>query len=52
MKCSFCNSEIKRGTGIMYAKNDGTVYNLCSRRCMTYIIMKKDQRKFKWARDK
>ncbi len=49
MECSFCGSEIKKGTGIVYAKLDGTVYNLCSKRCKENVVMKKDKRKFKWA---
>lgn len=49
MKCSFCSSEIRRGTGLTYAKVDGTVMNFCSRRCMVYSIAKRDPRKFKWA---
>ncbi len=50
MECSFCGSEIKRGTGIVYAKIDGTVYNFCSKRCKEYTVAKKDKRKFKWTR--
>ncbi|MCL5009856.1 MAG: 50S ribosomal protein L24e [Candidatus Parvarchaeota archaeon] len=48
MKCNFCGRDIKRGSGIMYVKLDGTTQNFCSRRCMKYSIMKKDTRKIKW----
>ncbi|MCL4399189.1 50S ribosomal protein L24 [Candidatus Parvarchaeota archaeon] len=51
MKCSFCGSDIKRGTGQVYAKVDGTVLNFCSRRCMVYTLAGKDSRKFKWVKN-
>ena len=49
MKCGFCGDEIRRGTGLMYAKMDGTVYNFCSKRCMKYMLNKKNPKKLKWA---
>jgi large subunit ribosomal protein L24e len=49
MKCNFCGSDIKKGTGIMYVKVDGTVQNFCRRRCMKYSIIGKDVRKIKWV---
>jgi ribosomal protein L24E len=52
MKCTFCGSDIKKGTGIMYASIDGNVSNFCSRRCMKYFIMGKDHRKYKWSSQK
>lgn len=33
MKCSFCGNEIKRGTGILFIKNDGTQNPFCSAKC-------------------
>ena len=31
--CSFCGEDIEPGTGKMYVKKDGTVYNFCSNKC-------------------
>jgi large subunit ribosomal protein L24e len=31
--CSFCGEPIEPGTGKMYVKKDGTVYNFCSNKC-------------------
>jgi len=31
--CSLCGEEIEPGTGKMYVKKDGTVYNFCSNKC-------------------
>ncbi|NNN17492.1 MAG: hypothetical protein HKL79_03945 [Thermoplasmata archaeon] len=32
-QCSFCADEIEPGTGMMFVKRDGTVYNFCSGSC-------------------
>ncbi len=32
-QCSFCADEIEPGTGMMFVKRDGTVYNFCSSSC-------------------
>ena len=31
--CSFCGEDIEPGTGKMYVKKDGTVYNFCTNKC-------------------
>ena len=31
--CSFCGEGIEPGTGKMYVKKDGTVYNFCTNKC-------------------
>ncbi len=33
MKCSYCTSDIKKGTGMMYVHNSGAVRYYCSSRC-------------------
>ncbi|MFH1752365.1 MAG: 50S ribosomal protein L24e [archaeon] len=33
MKCHFCDKEVLQGTGMIYAKKDGTVYFYCSSKC-------------------
>ncbi len=52
MECSFCGHNIKQGTGLVYVKVDGTVLSFCSRKCMSYYMMKRDPRKFKWTINK
>lgn len=34
MKCSYCGSEIKKGTGIMYVYRIGDISYYCSNKCM------------------
>lgn len=31
--CNFCGKEIAKGTGKMFIKKDGTVFNFCSSKC-------------------
>ncbi|PCN51147.1 50S ribosomal protein L24e [Candidatus Geothermarchaeota archaeon ex4572_27] len=48
--CSFCGREFPHGTGVMYVKNDGTIYWFCSRKCRVSMLeFKRDPRKFKWT---
>jgi len=50
MNCSFCNSEIKFGRGIMFVKDNGLIYYFCSSKCKKYFFMGRDNKKLKWAR--
>jgi large subunit ribosomal protein L24e len=33
VKCSFCKEEVKPGTGVKFVKNDGKIFNFCSKKC-------------------
>jgi len=49
-RCSFCGSEIPRGVGIMYVKNDGTVLYFCSSKCRkNMLILKRKPYRVKWV---
>jgi len=39
MKCSFCNSEIKPGTGKIFVRSSGEILYFCSRKCERYYFM-------------
>ncbi|MCL4389175.1 MAG: 50S ribosomal protein L24e [Candidatus Marsarchaeota archaeon] len=41
MKCTYCSSNIKKGTGIMYVHKIGTVSYFCSGRCYKNAILVK-----------
>ncbi|MDD3175188.1 MAG: 50S ribosomal protein L24e [Candidatus Nanoarchaeia archaeon] len=41
VECSFCGKEINPGTGKMYIKKDGTVFNFCSSKCQKTQIDRK-----------
>ncbi|MEM3364460.1 MAG: 50S ribosomal protein L24e [Candidatus Micrarchaeia archaeon] len=50
MKCSFCNAEMERGTGLLYVKKDGKVLPFCSRKCrMNSLKLGRKPRKLKWT---
>jgi len=50
MKCSFCGTEIQRGTGKMFIENNGTIYYWCSKKCEKNQTMGRSKTKLKWAR--
>ncbi|MBI4018537.1 MAG: 50S ribosomal protein L24e [Candidatus Aenigmarchaeota archaeon] len=50
-KCSFCSSEIEKGTGKMLVQSTGKISWYCSHRCEKNAVkLGRDPRKFKWAR--
>jgi large subunit ribosomal protein L24e len=34
MKCSFCQTEIEKGTGTMYVRKNGAIKYYCTNRCL------------------
>jgi len=52
MKCSFCGSNFKSGTGKMFVKNDGTVYFFDKSKCEKNFFMGREAKKRKWSRAK
>ena len=36
--CNFCGKQIQPGQGMIYAKNDGSVLNFCTKKCRVYRI--------------
>jgi large subunit ribosomal protein L24e len=37
--CTFCGDEIEPGTGRMYIKKDGVVYNFCTSKCYKNLVI-------------
>ena len=53
MKCSFCNKEIPKGSGLIYVKTDGTLLYFDSRKCVKNMLeLKRKPAKLKWTRTK
>ncbi len=53
MKCSFCNKEIRKGSGMVYVKTDGTMIYFDSGKCMKNMLeLKRKPSKLKWTRTK
>jgi large subunit ribosomal protein L24e len=52
MKCSFCGSLIKKGTGKMFVKNDGMIYYWCSSKCEKNYLLGRARKELKWVRKK
>ncbi len=50
VSCSFCSGEIKKGTGMMYAKKDGTLFYFCSSKCRKNLLgLGREGRLQKWT---
>jgi large subunit ribosomal protein L24e len=48
--CSFCGDAIEPGTGKMYVKKDGSVFNFCTNKCKkNNIDMGRVSRRTKWT---
>lgn len=49
--CTFCGDEIEPGTGRMYIKKDGVVYNFCSSKCFkNLVVLGRVPRRTTWTR--
>lgn len=52
VKCTFCSSEIPKGTGKMYVRKDGRVFYFCSNKCNKNMFkLGRKPVNFKWTRD-
>lgn len=50
-KCSYCNKEFERGTGIMFVQNTGKVLWFDAQKCEAYMLqLGRDPKKLKWTR--
>ncbi len=48
--CSFCDEQVQKGTGVMYVKKDGSLYNYCSSKCRKNSIdLGREGRRQKWT---
>jgi large subunit ribosomal protein L24e len=48
--CSFCDSPIEKGTGMLYVKKDGTLYYFCSSKCRKNNLgLGREGRRQKWT---
>jgi large subunit ribosomal protein L24e len=50
--CTFCGNEIEPGTGKMFIKKDGTIYNFCSMKCQKNLLkLKRIPRRVRWTKN-
>ncbi|MHB8395985.1 MAG: 50S ribosomal protein L24e [Thermoplasmataceae archaeon] len=51
-KCHFCGKEIEPGSGSLYIKKDGSLMNLCSRKCrVNALTLRRVARKVRWTNE-
>ncbi len=50
MKCTFCSTNIEKGTGKMLIQSGGKIFYYCSSKCeKNHQKLGRDPRDFKWA---
>ena len=50
MKCTFCEAEIDKGTGMMFVKRDGRIEYFCSTKCRKNLHkLGRNPRYFRWT---
>lgn len=51
VECNFCGTELAKGSGKMYVKDNGQILYFCSSKCeKNMLVLKRDSRKFKWTK--
>ena len=51
-KCTFCGTEIPRGTGKMFVKKDGKILYFCSNKCeKNMLTLGRKARTTKWTNE-
>lgn len=49
-KCTFCGTGIEKGTGKIYVKKDGKIFNFCSRKCeKNMLLLKRKPIRTRWS---
>ena len=52
VKCTFCGTEMDKGTGKMYVKIDGTIYYFCTSKCEKNMLkLKRISRNVPWTEE-
>ena len=50
MKCSFCGSQIREGTGKIFVKADGRIFNFCDSKCQKNWNMGRSGKNAGWTK--
>ncbi len=49
MKCSVCKSNVLKGSGKMFVRNDGRIFYFCGSKCQKNWNMGREGKKLKWV---
>ncbi|NKQ39651.1 MAG: 50S ribosomal protein L24e [Methanosarcinales archaeon] len=48
-KCAFCGDQMEYGTGLLFAKKDGSTYYICTSKCRTNMKLGRLPRRTTWT---
>jgi large subunit ribosomal protein L24e len=48
-KCTTCKDNIYKGTGKMFVRNDGRIFNFCSSKCQKNWKLGRESKKLTWV---
>jgi large subunit ribosomal protein L24e len=52
VKCTFCGTNIAKGTGKLFVKKDGRVLHFCTQKCETnMLVLHRRPRSVRWTAD-
>jgi large subunit ribosomal protein L24e len=50
--CTFCGNEIEPGTGKMFIRKDGTIFQFCSMKCQKNLLkLGRVPRRVRWTKN-
>ena len=50
MKCSICKSNLPKGTGKMFVRNDGRIFYFCDSKCQRNFKLGRTEKKLRWVK--
>jgi ribosomal protein L24E len=49
-KCTYCENDIPKGTGMIYVHKNGKISNFCAKKCEKHTLkLKRKARDMKWV---
>ncbi len=51
VRCSFCGTDIEKGTGIIFVERTGKVLNYCSTKCEKNVALGRKPKHVRWTQE-
>ncbi len=50
MKCSICKTNLAKGGGKMFVRNDGKIFYFCGSKCQGNFNLGRTEKKLRWVK--